>query len=174
MGEIRGMDAGGGGGRLGSRRRAASVKVSALFERALCPMRNAAPPTPPPPVRPLAAAAITPRSTPQWTDPPCPCNACSVPRAHLKTQLMPSFSCTMPPSFLSSTASSSPSACFFKNFFRPVSMWAGGGGGVPGVRRWPSHLHIPHRNGHNARAADPQAERSVHTHPCPACCQPGR
>ena len=39
--------------------------------------------------------------------------------AYLYTQGISSFSVMMLPSFLSSTASSSPSAFFFKNFFMP-------------------------------------------------------
>ncbi len=41
---------------------------------------------------------------------------------------MPSFSLMTEPSLASSTASVSPSACFFRNFFRP-----GGGGGGEGA-----------------------------------------
>ena len=40
--------------------------------------------------------------------------------SHLYTQSMPSFSLTMLPSFESTTASVSPSACFFRNFLRPA------------------------------------------------------
>jgi len=99
---------------------------------------------------------------PQASRPPLLPRSPTHPRTHLYTQGMPSFSCTMPPSFLSSTASSSSTQFFFRNFFRAASRM------VSRRRRWwCDHAGRSAGAGRQARpACDPN------THACSACCPP--